>query len=250
MHKEICDFFSYVRPRKFEQAVREDLIRRVGAVIASLYPDCEVRCFGSFASGLYLPTADMDLVCLSRGFLATGQPKPVFSGKQSYMFTLAAFLKSSGIARKGSVQVIPKAKVPIIKFVDVETGIQVDLCFENSTGIVAVDTCMAWKAQFPAMPILVLILKHFLTMRGLHEVRNGGLGGFAVTCMVTSLLQNMPQVQSGNMVPEHHLGEMLMEFFHLYAHRFNLEGAAIRLNPAGYFEKVSQPSNLTGAARV
>lgn len=218
--------------------MREDLVRRVRAAMVNLYADCDVRCFGSFASGLYLPTADMDLVCISRGFLKTGQPKEGLSGKQRYLHSIAAYLRKKEIPENGAVEVIAHAKVPILKFVDQQTGIKVDMCFENDTGLKAIDTCLAWRAQFPAMPILVMLIKQFLTMRGLHEVRNGGLGGFAVTCMVTSLLQNMPQVQSGNLVPERHLGEILMEFFDLYGNRFNLEGAAIRLNPCGYFEKV------------
>jgi DNA polymerase sigma len=34
--------------------------------------DDAIRAFGSFASGLYLPTADIDLVLLSNTFLRTG----------------------------------------------------------------------------------------------------------------------------------------------------------------------------------
>ena len=239
LHKEICDWFAYVRPRKFEQVVREDLVQRLRTAMVGMYADCDVRCFGSFASGLYLPTADMDLVCVSQNFLATGQPKEGLTGKNRYMYAIANYLKVLEIPRRGSIVVIAKAKVPIIKFIDQITGVKVDLSFENSTGIVAVDTCLAWKAQFPAMPILVMLVKQFLTMRGLDEVHTGGMGGFAVTCLVTSLLQTIPQVQSGNLVPERHLGETLMEFLDLYGNRFNLEGAVIRLNPPGYFEKVS-----------
>jgi non-canonical poly(A) RNA polymerase PAPD5/7 len=77
-------------------------------------------------------------------------------------------------------------------------------------------------------------------MRGLNEPVNGGIGGFSVTCLVVSLLQNMPQVQSGSMIPEHHLGEILMEFLDLYGNQFNYEHTAIQLNPPGYIPKVSQ----------
>jgi non-canonical poly(A) RNA polymerase PAPD5/7 len=89
------------------------------------------------------------------------------------------------------------------------------------------------------MPILVTLIKHLLAMRGLNEPVNGGIGGFSVTCLVVSLLQNMPQVQSGSMIPEHHLGEILMEFLDLYGNQFNFETTAIQLNPPGYIPKVS-----------
>lgn len=180
------------------------------------------------------------MVCISEGFQATGFPKHDPKRKPKYLYTLADKLRSRGISDPGSIEVIPKAKVPIVKFVDRQTGIRVDMSFDNTTGLVAIDTCLAWKNQLPAMPILVMLVKQFLAMRGLHEVRTGGIGGFAVTCLVTSLLQNMPQVQSGNMIPEQHLGDILMEFLDLYGNRFNIANTAIRLNPPGYFEKVRE----------
>lgn len=89
------------------------------------------------------------------------------------------------------------------------------------------------------MPILVTVVKHFLLMRGLNEPVNGGLGGFSVICLVVSMLQLMPQVQSRNMIPEHHLGEILLEFLDLYGRHFRYEVNAISLTgPPGYIRKV------------
>ncbi|KAA8576780.1 hypothetical protein EYC84_006837 [Monilinia fructicola] len=111
------------------------------------------------------------------------------------------------------------------------------MSFENDTGLIANKTFQEWKAQFPAMPILVTIIKHLLAMRGLNEPVNGGIGGFSVTCLVVSLLQNMPQVKSGTMIPEHHLGEILMEFFDLYGNEFNTSTTGISVNPPKLFSK-------------
>ncbi len=219
--------------------MREDLINRLRAVIQSAHPDCDVRCFGSFPAGIYLPTSDMDMVIVSEGFLKTGKAKEMFGRKGRHLFIIANLLRANGMAEPDSIEVINKARVPLVKFVDRLTGIRVDLSTENTTGIVAIETCLAWRDQFPALPILVMLIKQFLAMRGMHEVRTGGLGGFAVTCLVASLLQNMPQVQSGSMIPEEHLGEVLMEFLDLYGHRFNIANTGIRLDLPGYFEKVS-----------
>ena len=150
----------------------------------------------------------------------------------------AGLLMSNNLPKPRSIEVITKAKVPLIKYVDRLTNLRVDLSFENTTGLVAVQTYLDWKRQFPAMPVIVTLIKQFLAMRGLHEVRDGGLGGFSVTCMVTSLLQHMPQVQSGSMVPQEHLGDVLMEFLDLYGNEFNTTTTGIRLTPPGYFDKV------------
>ena len=193
-------------------------------------------CFGSFAAGLYLPNADMDVVIISNSFRSSGY-KIVCQGKNQ-MWRFARFLEDSGFT-DGDCEVVASAKVPIVKFVDRLTGIKVDVSFENDTGIVANDTFASWKSQYPAMPVLVTIIKQFLMMRGLNEVQHGGLGGFSVTCLVTSLLQNLPRVQSGDVIPEQHLGEMLLEFFDFYGNRLDLARTGIMMQPPRYCDKVS-----------
>lgn len=155
------------------------------------------------------------------------------------MWRFANFIETSNFAMAHSVEVVPSAKVPIIKFVDRVTNLKVDVSFENDTGIIANETFDRWKRQFPAMPILVTVIKQFLMMRGLNEVQHGGLGGFSVTCLVTSLLQNMPRVQNGELIPERHLGELLIEFLDFYGNRIDTRRTGIMMHPPGYFEKVS-----------
>ena len=236
LHKEICDFYDFVKPKKYEQVIREDLLHRLRRVIGKYISGCDVRSFGSFAAGLYLPNADMDLVVISREYM-NGDYPTVFRSNNS-MHRLAAHLKNIGVADPSSTEVIAHAKVPLVKFVDRTTGLRVDMSFENDTGLVANATFDRWKLQFPAMPILVTLIKQFLMMRGLNEVVNGGLGGFSVTCLVTSLLQNMPRVQSGDLVPEQHLGEILLEFLDLYGNQLDIVRTGISMDPPGYFEKV------------
>lgn len=237
LHKEIMDFYHYVKPRDFEQFIRVKLVENLRAEVQSyISHNADVLAFGSFPAGLYLPTADMDLVCVSSSFMRGG--RAVFGGKKS-LFQFKEFLCRRGLALDNKVECISSAKVPLCKYVDKLTGLKVDVSFENETGLIANKTFQEWKVQFPAMPIIVSFVKHLLAMRGLNEPVNGGIGGFSVICLVVSLLQNMPQVQSGNMVPEHNLGEILMEFFDLYGNHFNMETTAISLKPAGYVSKVS-----------
>ena len=243
LHKEICDFFDFVRPQHFEEIIREELIERLRAVIKKDYPKCDVYCFGSFAAGLYLPNADMDVVIISDSYRNRGEK--LLCQSHNKMRKFGDFITRSGIATPDSVDVIVGAKVPLIKFVDRDTSIRVDLSFENDTGLVAIDTFHAWKRRFPAMPVIVTIIKQFLMMRGMNEVQHGGLGGFSVTCLVTSLLQNMPRIQTGEILPEHHLGEVLIEFLDFYGSRFDIARTGIRMNPPEYFEKVRKKSECS-----
>lgn len=235
LHKEIMDFYHYVKPRKFEEVIRQRLLVDLQKNFGRYFKDVDVLAFGSFPAGLYLPTADMDVVLVSDEYMDGGYPK---YNSKNFIFRVRNRVEQDRL-NTGKVEVITGAKVPLAKWVDSVTGLKVDMSFENNTGLIANNTFQEWKAQFPAMPILVTIIKHILAMRGLNEPVNGGIGGFSVTCLVVSLLQSMPQVKSGTMIPEHHLGEVLMEFLDLYGNEFNTRTTGISVNPPKLFAKVS-----------
>lgn len=214
--------------------MRQDLVARLQAAFQSRYYGVEIHAFGSFASGLYLPNADIDLVLLSTSFRRTGVK--TFGERKGQIYAFSAFLKNQNIAVPGSVETIAHARVPILKFVDKLTGLKVDLSFDNDSGLIANRTFQQWKSEYPAMPVIVSVIKQFLLLRGLNEVPTGGLGGFSITCLVTSLLQHMPH---GNLYPN--LGSVLMDFFQFYGNNFDYETVGIRMNPPGYFNKVSDP---------
>jgi len=205
-------------------------------VVTKLWPDTDLRVFGSFAAELYLPTSDIDLVVISTSFAKLGMPR---YSERSALYKLRQALLHSNIIKPGSLVVVAGAKVPIIKFVDRETEIHVDISFENSSGLVANETFMKWKTQYPAMPILLTVIKQFLAMRGLNEVYLGGLGSFSVTCLIVSMLQMHPGAASGGMDPRKHLGIMLLEFLELYGKNFNTEtlGICVDSRKPSYFRK-------------
>lgn len=51
-------------PTATEHCIRGDVVRRIEHVILSLWPEAEVHVFGSYRTGLYLPTSDIDLVVI------------------------------------------------------------------------------------------------------------------------------------------------------------------------------------------
>lgn len=229
LHKEIIDFYSWVRPRDFEQAVREDLTHRLSREL-NRYRQGELKAFGSYAAGLYLPTGDMDLVYDMRGSIVT----------KSKLYQISSFINRAGIAARDSVKTIAFAKVPIIKFVDATTGIKVDLSFNNDTGVVAIETFKKWQIMYPALPVLVAVIKQFLMIRGLNDNAVGGFGGFATICMVTSLIQSLPVSKHNN------LGELLLEFFNLFGNLLDYRRVGIRMDPPAFINKVRQKFKTPG----
>ncbi|KAI1816537.1 hypothetical protein GGS20DRAFT_213750 [Poronia punctata] len=240
LHKEIVDFYEYVRPRDFEEKVRRELVSRLDQLVRRKWRDARVLPFGSFMSGLYLPTADMDIAICSEGFIQRRQQP--FYDKKKYLFHMKSHLEVQRVAYGNKIDAIVRAKVPLLKYTDDYTGLKVDISFEKMDGQKAIGTFLKWKKQYPAMPPLVALIKHFLLMRGLNEPVNGGIGGFSVICMVVHLLQMMPEVQSGSMKAEEHLGEIFMRFLRYYGKEFNYQTIAIRMNPPGVVNKAKATS--------
>lgn len=234
LHKEIIDFYEWVRPQEYEAEVRADALQRLNLEFNRFEPGRLVA-FGSYAAGLYLPTGDMDLVFLQNKFKPgsygpNGLPPPP---PKRMLYKFADIIRDNRLAQPGSLNMILHAKVPIIKFVERLTGLKIDLSFNNDSGIVANETFEKWKAAYPAMPVIVSVVKHFLMIRGLNDVAVGGLGGFSIICLVTSLVQHLPMATSPT-----NLGQVLVEFFNLYGNLLDREAVAIRLDPPGYIDKV------------
>ncbi|QIW95201.1 hypothetical protein AMS68_000719 [Peltaster fructicola] len=252
LHQEINDFYNYVQPLEQEEVVRLDLVRRISDTVQMWgdsrgQRDLEVHVFGSFASGLYLPDADMDIVVLSKSFRRDGKPViGVGGGSSMSPRSLGSQLQRAGIVRPGTLVCIMGARVPLIKFVDALTGIKVDISFENASGLVAISTFDEWKEKYPAMPVLVVLIKQLLAMHGQNEVHSGGIGGFSIICLVVSMLQHqskiVTKVVTKTMEPpaepaKLEYSDLLMRFLELYGVRFDYRSTGIIMEPPEYYDK-------------
>lgn len=61
---ELVALYAYLTPTADEHVARQRTVQRVTEVVQSIWPQSTVAVFGSFATGLYLPTSDIDLVVL------------------------------------------------------------------------------------------------------------------------------------------------------------------------------------------
>ncbi|CAI7809849.1 unnamed protein product [Closterium sp. NIES-53] len=75
LHQEIAEFCRFVEASEQEKQARAEAVGRVTAVIHSIWAHCHVEVltashvevFGSYATGMYLPTSDVDMVVLHSG---------------------------------------------------------------------------------------------------------------------------------------------------------------------------------------
>ena len=224
LHQELSDLADYLSPTAAEAAARSLVVKKCDTVVRKLFPGKKVESFGSFETGLYLPTSDIDLVVISAdGTLESSEDDQI----RPPLRKLARALIKAGIADSRSLQVISKARVPIIKFTDRLTGHPVDISFNIASGL---DGARFLKEQlriYPALRPLLLFLKLFLDLRGLNEVFRGGLGSFSAACLLISFFQLHPLIQLGYLRAEDNLGILLLEFLELYGKLLHYEKVGI-----------------------
>ncbi|EXB51373.1 PAP-associated domain-containing protein 5 [Morus notabilis] len=202
LHKEIVDFCEFLSPTPEEQDARNAAIERVFDVIKYIWPNCKVEVFGSFKTGLYLPSSDIDVVILGAGI-----PNP-----QQGLQALSRALSQRSLVKK--MQVIAKARVPIIKFVEKKSGVAFDISFDVQNGPVAAEFIKDVVSKMPPLRPLCLILKVFLQQRELNE----------------SLRE-----------PEGNLGVILVNFFDFYGRKLNTSDVGVSCNGGGtFFSKISK----------
>ena len=230
LHQEINDFYQYIKPRPSEERMRNDVVSRVTAIIHSLWPLARVETFGSFLTGLYLPTSDIDLAVF-------GQWECSFPP----LFSLEEAFESQDIAIDGTLLVLDNASVPVIKFIDKATEIRVDISFNHESEFKGADVILHYIRTYPFLPKLVMVVKQFLTQRNLHEVFYGGISSYSVVLLIVSFLQRHPRQSATDFSAN--LGVLLVEFFELYGRQFNYLKVGIVLENGGsYVNKEEIPS--------
>ncbi|XP_050368629.1 uncharacterized protein LOC126786751 [Argentina anserina] len=220
LHKEILDFCEFLSPTPQEEEGRRAAVERVSEVIKYVWPRCEVEVFGSFKTGLYLPASDIDVVIMRSGI-----PTP-----QQGLYALSRALSQMGLAKK--IQVIAKARVPIIKFVEKTSGIAFDISFDIDSGPKAAEFIMDAISKWPPLRPLCLILKIFLQQRELNEVYSGGLGSYALLAMLIAMLQNLRESQASS---EQNLGVLMVNFFDFYGRKLNTSDVGVSCQGTGTF---------------
>ena len=54
-----------MQPTAWDHGRREQVIEKVKAAVHEKWPECVAEVFGSYSTGLYLPTGDIDMVTIA-----------------------------------------------------------------------------------------------------------------------------------------------------------------------------------------
>ncbi|KAI0314420.1 hypothetical protein OF83DRAFT_1063840, partial [Amylostereum chailletii] len=194
-------------------AKRSQTIRRINDTIQRRYGNIyRVEVFGSTIYGVDHADSDLDLVIMDSermtGFasetLTKNLPGTEVCGCELTIYSnrgLGATLKRAGFRILGSV---PRAMVPIVKFMDPDTGLQCDINVNDQLGLINSGLIKWYCDMFPNLRPLIKTIKSWAKPLGLNEPgirsQQTSFSSYALTMMTIGLLQSrglLPNLQSG-----------------------------------------------------
>jgi DNA polymerase sigma len=121
--------------------------------------------------------------------------------KESWHNILARCLRTEAWVDVSSMKVIGNTAVPVIKLkthLDSDiSNLSLDISFggHGHQGLEASQLNISLMCEYPSLRLIVLVLKQFLSRRGLCEVFTGGLSSYAILLLTARFLQEqLPNV--------------------------------------------------------
>ena len=174
LHNEIVRFVELMEPLPQEIQQREALIEELRSTVHDIFGDtAEMQVFGSQATGLYLPTSDIDIAVQSIPGKATEESESSYVGSPLQRFA-AAMDAPAWRNRLSYLESITATRIPLVKFTVAETNISVDVSFDSHGGVDAAALVRQFLDALPALRPLTIVLKYFLASRDLNAPYTGG----------------------------------------------------------------------------
>eukprot|EP00915_Cephaloidophora_sp_WS-2016_P003903 GHVH01005278.1.p1 GENE.GHVH01005278.1~~GHVH01005278.1.p1 ORF type:complete len:593 (-),score=106.21 GHVH01005278.1:388-2166(-) len=206
LHEETIGLLGWLEPSDIEIELRRRAVARVEHVTRLLWPDSNCVVFGSVASGLLLPTGDVDINVTDI---------PSHEDKINLKL-LANHLAQWKLVR--CMEVVLSAKVPIIKAIDIVTEYPIDVTINQPSSSETTRFVKRQMKLHPHLRPLILVLKVYLQQRNLAETYHGGIGSYLLFCMCLGFLQQHRMVSEPSLFATITLGHLLFDFFQFYGH--------------------------------
>eukprot|EP00536_Pseudo-nitzschia_multiseries_P007612 jgi/Psemu1/196021/e_gw1.181.4.1 len=242
--KDVLQFLSETNTKMRKLDGRRQLaVERFSRLVKTVWPRAQVKLYGSYISGLCLPTSDLDfVVCLPAVHkkdlaLAPG----VLEGRNAFNETsqklLARELKGESWIDPRSIKVIEHTAMPVIKVSTKDTRarmIKLDISFDGPEhhGLEANRFVAQTLEELPLIRPLMLVLKQFLLHRGLLTAYTGGLTSYCLFLMLARYLQEQP-------LSNNDCGSLLMGFLDFYGNHFDPRAIGISVGCRQFFARAN-----------
>ena len=166
--QEMQDFNSYMGRPQEEIDTRNAFTQKiVRAILDYLAMDsAEVHTFGSDATGLGLPLSDIDIM-INCPHVYNSNPYMARELRIDVLYQLHNHFRDRGFFLESKVR--GEAHLPILEVEDLESGLEMDISFEEPHSRQALGDVQIWFSRFghDNLASYILLLKHSLNMRKL-----------------------------------------------------------------------------------
>ncbi|XP_064356215.1 terminal uridylyltransferase 7-like isoform X2 [Dromaius novaehollandiae] len=169
-------------PNIVEDQAREHIRQNLENFIRQDFPGTKLNLFGSSKNGFGFKQSDLD-ICMTIDGLETAESLDCIR----IIEDLAKVLKKHSGLR--NVLPITTAKVPIVKFFHVRSGLEVDISLYNTLALHNTRLLSSYAAIDPRVKYLCYTMKVFTKMCDIGDASRGSLSSYAYTLMVLYFLQ-------------------------------------------------------------
>jgi len=294
LQRQLRDIYLRLLPAKEEVAMKKKCFKKIQRILRKKFKESALHMFGSSANNLGIcknhdidlsieidvkPSVEddtsqsdseeesqqLDLSKLQVGGGNGGErDKPT---QQQVVKSMANLLRKNRMSR---VIPIPKARVPIVKFIEPETGIECDICVNNLLAVENTVMLRKYSEIDPRLKELVILVKHWSKCRGVNGAFKGTLSSYAYVIMAIHLLQTLqppilPCLQSNQYQPTVNKivdgwacqysgdveglfknygsmnkltsAELLYQFFYYWGYRHNYKSSVISIRTGDWLTK-------------
>ncbi|XP_045068190.1 terminal uridylyltransferase 4 isoform X1 [Coregonus clupeaformis] len=169
-------------PDEVEVGVREHILLDLESFVKRQFTGARLRLFGSSKNGFGFKQSDLD-ICM----VLDGQETAEGLDCISIIESLARLLrKHPGLS---NILPITTAKVPIVKFYHVRTGLEGDISLYNTLALHNTRLLASYAAIDPRVKMLCYVMKVFAKLCDIGDASRGSLSSYGFTLMVLFYLQ-------------------------------------------------------------
>ncbi|KAA6429974.1 MAG: Nucleotidyltransferase family [Trebouxia sp. A1-2] len=259
LSQALNEVVDQLRPSQEEQQRQKAAFEQVRSTLVHQWPEAKVHLFGSTANCLSICNNNDIDVCLE---LPEGIEDQ--AGKGEIVEQMGQLLEQAGMR---DVLPLPKARVPVVKFVVGDTNTKVDITVNNILAIVNTKLLKDYGATDERLLQLVFVVKLWAKRRQVNDSYRGTLSSYCYVLMCIHLLQQrsppiLPCLQA--MEPTHirtvgqwncdyfddveslsgfgsankeGLAELVWSFFEYWAWRHDYNNSVVSVRTGGFLTK-------------
>ncbi|XP_063346052.1 terminal uridylyltransferase 7 isoform X3 [Pelmatolapia mariae] len=209
---KVCEqCYSDFAPDELEVGVREHILQDLEIFVRRQFPGAQLQLFGSSKNGFGFRQSDLDICMVLEGQETIDDINCI-----NIIESLARSLKKHPGLR--NILPITTAKVPIVKFYHVRTGLEGDISLYNTLALHNTHLLATYAAIDRRVKILCYVMKVFAKMCDIGDASRGSLSSYAYTLMVLFFFQqrNPPVIPVLQEIHDGKKPEVLVDGWNVY----------------------------------